>query len=220
MVHTETSEWRWLWQEVTPFVRYQAVSLLCILSGSFVSLAHPLIMKSLRDDLRPGSDLVQRLAITTVLTVVTMVWLDWRLTCLVLPLLPLFVIVRERFRPLLRGSADTAYALSDQQRRGKSTRRDNLLHAQPTATRADLDRVSRLACLTDVLDRLPAGRDTELGPMGAGLSGGERQRVASARALLQTGHSSFSTKRRRRLTCSRSGNCWRASSGGAVNASW
>lgn len=494
MVHTETSEWRWLWQEVTPFVRYQAVSLLCILSGSFVSLAHPLIMKWLIDDLlpskawhllplatglffaiyvgnvalssvgtrvaffgvqrlkfslrrrllahmqtlsatfygqRPVGDLVQRLerdvdqvgefgnefiptlvrmAITTVFTVVTMVWLDWRLTCLVLPLLPLFVIVRERFRPLLRDSADTARAasghqssllneiltgamqiqllgaearmerryvrlnlrtmraLADQQRHqiwfsllsmaiiaadmalvigvgsarvmsgalstgslvafysyisflfspltiavglyarlnqvraslarlreiertplviadapdavaltatprelagtglgfaydeengsaledvsfsaragervailgasgcGKSTLlklvarlydprdgrilvdgqdiralhvrslrraisfvpqdpvlwqgtlRDNLLHAQPTATRADLDRVARLACLTDVLDRLPAGWDTELGPMGAGLSGGERQRVAIARALLQ-----------------------------------
>ncbi len=45
MAHTGISEWHWLWQEVRPFVRYQAASLLCILSASFVSLVDPLRMK-------------------------------------------------------------------------------------------------------------------------------------------------------------------------------
>jgi len=67
----------------------------------------------------------------------------------------------------------------------QGTLRDNLLHARPTASRADLARVAYLACLTEVVDRLPGGWDAPLGPMGAGLSGGEKQRVAIARALLQ-----------------------------------
>jgi ABC-type multidrug transport system fused ATPase/permease subunit len=67
----------------------------------------------------------------------------------------------------------------------QGTLRDNLLHALPTASRADLAHVAEIACLTEVVDRLPGGWDAPLGPMGAGLSGGERQRVAIARALLQ-----------------------------------
>jgi ABC-type multidrug transport system fused ATPase/permease subunit len=67
----------------------------------------------------------------------------------------------------------------------QGTLRDNLLHARPTASRADLARVAQAACLTEVVDRLPLGWDAPLGPMGAGLSGGEKQRVAVARALLQ-----------------------------------
>jgi ABC-type multidrug transport system fused ATPase/permease subunit len=493
MAHTGISEWRWLWQEVSPFVRYQAASLLCILSASFVSLVDPLIMKWLIDDLLPhkrlsalpiaaglffavyvgrlvlsslGSlitffavqrltyglrvrlldhlqalaspfyaehpvgDLVQRLErdvdavgdlgadvvpsivrmmVMSIFTVSTMLILDWRLTSLVVPLLPLFVFVRHRYRNILRRVSDqvreamgrqssllneiltgvlqiqllgaerrlsrryarlnlrtmrvnmvrrrtelyfTLFSMSiialgmsliigiggarviyggltagslvafysyigylfsplntavelyarlnrvrasirrlqaientpsviidapdavplvDPPRRvvvgditfgyapgkpvlhglnfaaqsgervaivgesgcGKSsllkllprlydvntgsvtidgfdvrhlqlkslrrtisvvpqdpvllqgTLRDNLLHARPTASRADLARVAWLACLTEVVDRLPGGWDAPLGPMGAGLSGGEKQRVAIARALLQ-----------------------------------
>ncbi len=62
---------------------------------------------------------------------------------------------------------------------------DNLRHGSPSATRHDMARAAWIACLTDVVSRLPNGWDTQLGPMGVGLSGGEKQRVAITRALLQ-----------------------------------
>jgi len=43
--------------------------------------------------------------------------------------------------------------------------------------------VARAAGIADMIDRLPASLDTELGENGARLSGGERQRLAIARAL-------------------------------------
>ncbi len=67
----------------------------------------------------------------------------------------------------------------------RGTLRDNLRHGCPTATQQDIERAMRIACLTDVVARLPDGLNTELGPMGSGLSGGEKQRVAIARAILQ-----------------------------------
>jgi ABC-type multidrug transport system fused ATPase/permease subunit len=62
---------------------------------------------------------------------------------------------------------------------------DNLRHGAPGSTRRDMARAAWIACLTDVVSRLPNGWDAELGPMGVGLSGGEKQRVAITRALLQ-----------------------------------
>ncbi len=67
----------------------------------------------------------------------------------------------------------------------QGTLRDNLRHACPTATFDEISRAAAIACLNDVVARLPKGWDSELGPGGSGLSGGERQRVAIARALLQ-----------------------------------
>jgi ABC-type multidrug transport system fused ATPase/permease subunit len=67
----------------------------------------------------------------------------------------------------------------------QGTLRENLRLGCPTATPEDLDRAIRIACLTDLVDRLPDGLKSPLGPMGAGLSGGEKQRVAIARAILQ-----------------------------------
>ncbi len=67
----------------------------------------------------------------------------------------------------------------------RGTLRDNLRHGCPSATQQDIDRAIRIACLTDVIARLPDGLNSELGPMGSGLSGGEKQRVAIARAILQ-----------------------------------
>ncbi|MFG2002804.1 ABC transporter ATP-binding protein [Spirillospora sp. NPDC048911] len=64
------------------------------------------------------------------------------------------------------------------------TLRENLLYARPDASDAELRRVIDLANLTDVIARLPAGLDTEVGEHGMRLSGGERQRVALARAML------------------------------------
>jgi ABC-type multidrug transport system fused ATPase/permease subunit len=64
------------------------------------------------------------------------------------------------------------------------TLRENLLYAAPDADPAELDRVVELAHLTDLIDRLPHGLDTDAGEHGMALSGGERQRIAIARALL------------------------------------
>lgn len=62
---------------------------------------------------------------------------------------------------------------------------DNLRHGAPAATPHDLAQAAWIACLTDVVARLPDRWEAQLGPMGVGLSGGEKQRVAIARALLQ-----------------------------------
>jgi ABC-type multidrug transport system fused ATPase/permease subunit len=48
---------------------------------------------------------------------------------------------------------------------------------------ADLQRCCEIACLGDVIARLPDGLDTLIGERGYSLSGGERQRVGIARAL-------------------------------------
>jgi ATP-binding cassette subfamily B protein len=60
-----------------------------------------------------------------------------------------------------------------------------LLYGNPTATKEELDKVTRIAQLETLINRLPNGLDEPLGPRGNRLSGGERQRVALARALLQ-----------------------------------
>lgn len=65
------------------------------------------------------------------------------------------------------------------------TLRENLLYGNPRATEEELERVTRLAQLDTLINRLPNGLDESLGPRGNRLSGGERQRVALARALLQ-----------------------------------
>jgi ABC-type multidrug transport system fused ATPase/permease subunit len=67
----------------------------------------------------------------------------------------------------------------------QGTLRENLRYAQPTATAEEIAEAAWMACLTDVIQRLPRGLDTDLGHMGAALSGGEKQRFAIARALLQ-----------------------------------
>src|SRR5260370_32527334 len=65
------------------------------------------------------------------------------------------------------------------------TLKENLLLGNPSATNADLARVIELAGLGELLDRLPKGWDTAIGPAGNALSGGEQQRLALARAVLQ-----------------------------------
>lgn len=67
----------------------------------------------------------------------------------------------------------------------QGTIRDNLRHGCPAATPDEMAEATWVACFAEVVERLPLGLDTELGPMGNGLSGGERQRLAIARALLQ-----------------------------------
>ncbi|RRD49654.1 ABC transporter ATP-binding protein [Buchananella hordeovulneris] len=65
------------------------------------------------------------------------------------------------------------------------TLRDNLLLAKPTATDDKLLAALHAAHLGELLARLPAGLDTEVGQRATALSGGEAQRVAIARAILK-----------------------------------
>ncbi|WP_026427957.1 ABC transporter ATP-binding protein [Actinomyces slackii] len=66
-----------------------------------------------------------------------------------------------------------------------TTIRENLRIARPQATQEELDRAARRARLDGVIESLPDGWDTRVGPAGTSLSGGERQRVAIARAFLK-----------------------------------
>ncbi|MFC3848935.1 ABC transporter ATP-binding protein [Corynebacterium hansenii] len=62
---------------------------------------------------------------------------------------------------------------------------DNIRIGGPGATDGEVRAAARAARLDDVIERLPDGWDTRVGPGGSRLSGGERQRVAIARALLK-----------------------------------
>ncbi|MFP8903566.1 ABC transporter ATP-binding protein [Streptomyces atacamensis] len=66
----------------------------------------------------------------------------------------------------------------------RGTVRENLVYARPDATDEEIAEAVEAAHLTDVVQALPDGLETELGEGGAGLSGGQRQRLAIARALL------------------------------------
>jgi len=65
------------------------------------------------------------------------------------------------------------------------TLRYNVTVGNRDATEAEIKRACNLACVSEFVDDLPAGYDTELGDNGVRLSGGQRQRVAIARALLK-----------------------------------
>ena len=66
-----------------------------------------------------------------------------------------------------------------------TTIRENLRIARPEATDAELEAAARRARLDGVIEALPHGWDTEVGPGGLSLSGGERQRVSIARAFVK-----------------------------------
>lgn len=63
--------------------------------------------------------------------------------------------------------------------------RENLRMARPEATNEELAEAARRARLDSVIEALPQGWETRVGPAGTSLSGGERQRVAIARAFLK-----------------------------------
>ena len=65
-----------------------------------------------------------------------------------------------------------------------STLRENLRLARPDSDDAALHDALARAHLTDWVNRLPAGLDTQLGAAGVRASEGERRRIALARALL------------------------------------
>jgi ATP-binding cassette subfamily B protein/ATP-binding cassette subfamily C protein len=62
--------------------------------------------------------------------------------------------------------------------------RENLLLAAPAADERRLQQVVDAVNLRQLVDRAPAGLDSEVGDGGVLLSGGERQRLAIGRALL------------------------------------
>ncbi|WP_235984878.1 ABC transporter ATP-binding protein [Actinomyces trachealis] len=62
---------------------------------------------------------------------------------------------------------------------------ENIALGRPGATREQIEKAARAACIHERITRLPQGYDTVLGEQGGFLSGGERQRVALARAYLQ-----------------------------------
>jgi subfamily B ATP-binding cassette protein MsbA len=66
-----------------------------------------------------------------------------------------------------------------------TTLEENLRIANQDASRQDLERVCEIAQVTEFVDDLPNGYESELGDDAVRLSGGQRQRVALARALLE-----------------------------------
>lgn len=63
--------------------------------------------------------------------------------------------------------------------------RDNLRHARPDATDAEIEAAARAAQVHDLIAGLPDGYDTVVGSRGYRFSGGEQQRLAIARTLLR-----------------------------------
>ncbi|MBQ8179847.1 MAG: ABC transporter ATP-binding protein, partial [Candidatus Methanomethylophilaceae archaeon] len=62
---------------------------------------------------------------------------------------------------------------------------DNVRLGRPDATDEEVGRAVDLARCRDIVDRLPDGMDTVVGPGGVHLSGGEVQRISIARAVLR-----------------------------------
>ncbi|SEO35354.1 ATP-binding cassette, subfamily B [Salinihabitans flavidus] len=65
------------------------------------------------------------------------------------------------------------------------TLRENVVLGRTDVSDARLKEVLDAAHVSDFLEKLPDGLDTEVGPRGSNLSGGQRQRVVIARALLR-----------------------------------
>ncbi|MBN9792871.1 ABC transporter ATP-binding protein [Pseudonocardia sp. TMWB2A] len=66
-----------------------------------------------------------------------------------------------------------------------ATVRENLRHARPDATDAEIEAAARAAQVHDLITGLPDGYDTVVGSRGHRFSGGEKQRIAIARTLLR-----------------------------------
>ncbi len=65
------------------------------------------------------------------------------------------------------------------------TIRENILYGKPTATEAEIEKAVMQAKLTDFINSLPDGLDTQVGEKGIVLSGGQKQRISIARIFLK-----------------------------------
>lgn len=63
--------------------------------------------------------------------------------------------------------------------------RENILYGNPRATPEEVERAAARAYVTQFVEQLPDGFETNVGAKGQKLSGGQRQRVALARAMLR-----------------------------------
>lgn len=67
----------------------------------------------------------------------------------------------------------------------RGTLKENITYPSACSSLSDLRQACDRAKLTDWIDSLPEGLDTQMGERGQRLSGGQKQRLAIARALLQ-----------------------------------
>ncbi|ABZ95820.1 Permease and ATP-binding protein of an ABC transporter complex [Leptospira biflexa serovar Patoc strain 'Patoc 1 (Ames)'] len=65
------------------------------------------------------------------------------------------------------------------------TLRENIAYGKPNASFEEIQRAAESAYVTEFLNQLPEGYDTNLGHLGTRLSGGQKQRIAIARAILR-----------------------------------
>ncbi len=65
------------------------------------------------------------------------------------------------------------------------TIKDNIMLGKPTATKKEVEKAIKMACLDEFINSLENGLDTEIGERGVLLSGGQKQRIAIARAFLK-----------------------------------
>ena len=65
------------------------------------------------------------------------------------------------------------------------TIRDNILLGNEQASKEELDKAVKCACLDEFIATLDKGLDTEIGERGVLLSGGQKQRIAIARAFIK-----------------------------------
>ncbi len=61
----------------------------------------------------------------------------------------------------------------------------NLRWGKEDASMEEIEEACRIACVDEVLERLPDGYETEMGQGGVNVSGGQKQRICIARALLK-----------------------------------
>jgi ATP-binding cassette subfamily B protein len=84
----------------------------------------------------------------------------------------------------VRGLRRQAGALLQEGAAMRGTVAENIAFGRPDAPRGEVERAAELAALSEFVDELPSGYETEIGDEGVRLSAGQRQRIALARALL------------------------------------